>query len=71
MLFAEKPQESLNNKNSDLEVENQEVIKIKNRDLNYLVYKEFLVHMGMLSEAQASLECRESALIYDAWFSLG
>lgn len=71
MLFAEKPQESLNNKNSDPEVENQEVIKIKNRDLNYLVYKEFLVHMGMLSEAQASLECRESALIYDAWFSLG
>ena len=27
--------------------------------------------MGMLNEAQASLECRESALIQDAWFSLG
>lgn len=39
--------------------------------LNYLNYKEFLVHMGMLSEHQASIECRESALIYDVWYSLG
>lgn len=44
---------------------------LKSNEINYLVYKEFLVHMGMLNEAQAGVECRESALIYDVWFSLG
>ena len=26
--------------------------------------------MGMLTEQQAMAECRESTLIYDAWYSL-
>ena len=40
------------------------------KSLNYLQFKEFLVHMGMLSEQQASLDCRESKLIYEMWLSL-
>ena len=40
------------------------------KSLNYLQFKEFLVHMGMLSEQQASLDCLESKLIYEMWLSL-
>lgn len=40
------------------------------KSLNYLQFKEFLVHMGMLSEQQASIDCRESKLIYEMWLSL-
>ena len=39
--------------------------------LDYLLYKDFMVNMGVLNVTQASTECRESALLYDIWFSLG
>ena len=50
---------------------NEKPITKESEDLTYLVFKEFLVHMGLLNESQAGVECRESDLIYNAWYSLG
>ena len=39
-------------------------------DLDFICFKDILVHMGMLTEQQAISESRESSLIYDVWYSL-
>jgi|LauGreDrversion4_2_1035121.scaffolds.fasta_scaffold249109_2 ssDNA-specific exonuclease RecJ len=39
-------------------------------DLDFVCFKDMLVHMGMLTEQQALTESRESSLLYDVWYSL-
>lgn len=34
------------------------------------MFREFFVHMGMLSEQQAEANSAESALLYDLWTTL-
>jgi len=39
--------------------------------LDYLQFKTFMLHVGMLSEQQAMTESRENNLMYEVWYSLG
>lgn len=41
--------------------------KAQARKLNYLRLKELLVHLGMISEAGASSDSQERALLFDLW----
>jgi hypothetical protein len=40
---------------------------IKAKKLNYLRLKEFLIHLGMINEPQASSDSAERVMLYDLW----
>jgi hypothetical protein len=49
------------------EIMKEQVKKNKNRKLNYLRLKEFLVHLGMINEIAANNDSSERALLYEFW----